>query len=110
MRRSFIRKVTENEFDLRHGMMAILTTLTSGGREHLRLSSGPFVVPFPSVRPTWKFAKPASQAAGIKEVSIERGIFVGVRSSGRNGVALSRDLTKQHKGCSVNQRRHQCSQ
>ena len=28
----------------------------------------------------------ASQAAAIKEVSIDRGVFVGVGSAGRNGV------------------------
>ena len=32
--------------------------------------------------------KATSQAAAIKEVSIDRAIFVGVRSAGRNGVSL----------------------
>ena len=100
MRRSLIRKVTENEFEAwDEGNPHYFD---ERGGQTLRLSPGPSLSHFlPCASGNSRITtaqntqliciwKPASQAAAIKEVSTDRGVFVGARSSGRNGVALSR--------------------
>ena len=52
--------------------------------KHVGESQIQWIVPRQFIR----VRKATSQAAAIKEVSIDRGVFVGVRSAGRNGVTL----------------------